>query len=607
MAGYEWKGVRPFKDVYFTGMVRDKQRRKMSKSLGNSPDALKLIEQYGADSVRFGMMSCSPAGGDLLFDEKLIVNGRNFCNKIWNALNLVKSWEADTSVAQKDYEKLAIRTMEHRIQACVTDLEQMFGQYRLSEALMRLYSLIWNDFFQGYLEMVKNKDKKYHPDTLEATIALYEKLCILLHPFMPFITEEIWQNLRDRQEGDDLIVAAYPRVQEHDTTLLKHMSLFDTIVTKVRDIKQNNNVSRTEKVDMTFVKNDEIDAAMQVVGFEDLLSKMAIIENVDLAEDQTLEGVAAIAGKTKFYVHVELAHDPEELLKDLEEQLAHQKRFVLGSDEYLTVATTRPETLLGDTAVAVHPDDERYAHLVDAKVIVPLVNRVVPLIKDDYVDMEFGTGALKVTPAHDPNDFEIGQRHGLETIDVFTPDAKVSEAGQLFVGMDRFDARKAIVIKLKEEDLHIETKPHLHNVGRSERTNAVIEPRLSLQWYVDMKQVVQPAIDGVNQGDITFHPENYINTYNHWLNNIRDWCISRQLWWGHRIPAWYYEEDVFVAATEEEALKLARQKHGDSISLDDLRQDEDVLDTWFSSWLWPFSVFAEEPEALDYYYPTSIL
>lgn len=298
----------------------------------------------------------------------------------------------------------------------------------------------------------------------------------------------------------------------------------------------------------------------------------------------------------------------EVIYKEENSRLYHIRYYFKDSKEFLVIATTRPETLLGDTAVAVHPDDPRYSGLSDLQLIVPLVNRSVPLIKDDYVDIEFGTGALKITPAHDPNDYELGLKHNLEVIDILNDDASLNENAQICIGMDRFEARKKIVQMLEEQDLLVKIEDIRNNVGRSERTNAVVEPKLSLQWYVDMKKLAEPALKAVESGDIRFHPEKYINTYRHWMTNIRDWCISRQLWWGHQIPAYYYEDKVYVANSKEEALEAAFKDFPD-LNTDDLKQDEDVLDTWFSSWLWPISVFNgfENRDELDYYYPTSVL
>jgi valyl-tRNA synthetase len=302
----------------------------------------------------------------------------------------------------------------------------------------------------------------------------------------------------------------------------------------------------------------------------------------------------------------------EVLYKDENSHIYHVRYQIAESDDFVTIATTRPETILGDSAIAVHPDDPRYSHLKGKNAIVPLINRVIPIIFDDYVDMEFGTGALKVTPAHDINDYEIGKRHNLEVIEVLNADGTLNEKGELahYVGKSRFTVRNEIVKELEASENLVEIEAYTHSVGRSERTNAVIEPRLSLQWYVNMKSLAEPALEAVMTDDIEFFPKNQKNVYKHWMENIRDWCISRQLWWGHQIPAWYYGDDVFVATTAEEALYQARAKTGNhDLELDDLRQDEDVLDTWFSSWLWPMSVFDEfsSKEEIDYYYPTSVL
>ena len=279
---------------------------------------------------------------------------------------------------------------------------------------------------------------------------------------------------------------------------------------------------------------------------------------------------------------------------------------------YINIATTRPETIMGDTAVCVHPDDERYKNLVGTKCIVPMVNRPVPIIADDYIDLEFGTGALKVTPAHDINDYEIGKRHNLETIDVFNEDGTISQAAGLFIGEDRFKARKLAAQKLESIGALLKTEEITNKVGKSERTKAVIEPRLSAQWFVDMKKFMADhpeALSDVMNDEIQFHPAKFKNTYNHWLTNIKDWCISRQLWWGHRIPAWYAPSgEVRIAKTAEEALTLFNDS---SLSVNSLKQEEDVLDTWFSSWLWPISVFDgfsdKGKRELDYYYPTADL
>jgi valyl-tRNA synthetase len=291
-------------------------------------------------------------------------------------------------------------------------------------------------------------------------------------------------------------------------------------------------------------------------------------------------------------------------------KLYHVKYKINGSEETITIATTRPETIMGDTAVAVHPDDARYTHLHGKSVIVPMIGRVIPIITDEYVTMDFGTGALKVTPAHDMNDFDLGQKHNLETIDVFNDDGTMSADAQVYVGEDRFKVRKKFAADLEEAGHIAKVEDYQNNVGRSERTNAVVEPRLSLQWYVDMKAIAAPALEAVESDDIEFFPKNQKNVYKHWMENIRDWCISRQLWWGHRIPAWYIGEHTIVAETAEEALVEAKSlMQNEALTVADLRQDEDVLDTWFSSWLWPITVFDgfNDRKTLDYYYPTSVL
>lgn len=277
------------------------------------------------------------------------------------------------------------------------------------------------------------------------------------------------------------------------------------------------------------------------------------------------------------------------------------------ADDYLIVATTRPETMLGDSAVAVHPEDERYAHLVGKTVDLPLVNRKIPIIADDYVDMEFGSGCVKITPAHDFNDYEVGQRHDLPLINVFDDDASIDLAGSDYHGLDRYQARERVVADLSAQGLLDRVDDHKLMVPRGDRTNVVIEPYLTNQWFVRAEALAKPSIEAVEDGRIRFVPDNWKRTYFEWMHNIQDWCISRQLWWGHRIPAWYDEDgNIFVAQDEADALAKAKQKHGKDVAL---KQDEDVLDTWFSSALWPFSTLGwpEDTEEVNTFYPTTVL
>ncbi|MBY5958396.1 valine--tRNA ligase [Membranicola marinus] len=340
----------------------------------------------------------------------------------------------------------------------------------------------------------------------------------------------------------------------------------------------------------------------------------------EVRSGQVIQAFVDLYQKDKLYRGLRMVNwDPEaqtvlsneEVIHSEENSLLYHVRYpVEGTDEHLIIATTRPETILADTGVAIHPDDERYHHLKNMKVRIPIADRIVPVISDDYVEMEFGTGALKITPAHDVNDYEIGQRHELEVIDIFEDDATINDLGLHYKGLDRFEARKKIVKELEEKGFLVKTEDYSNSVGRSERTGAVVEPKLSLQWYVDMKSLAAPALDAVMTDEVRFFPSNMKNTYKHWMSNIRDWCISRQLWWGHRIPAWYYEDQIFVATTAEEALEQAQKAFPDqNLTASDLRQDEDVLDTWFSSWLWPFSVFdgMDGGDEVDYYYPTATL
>ena len=306
--------------------------------------------------------------------------------------------------------------------------------------------------------------------------------------------------------------------------------------------------------------------------------------------------------------------DEEVVFKESHGKLYYLRYKVEGTDKHIIVATTRPETILGDTALCVNPDDERYAWLpADARVIVPLVGRSIPVIRDSYVDIEFGTGALKVTPAHDVNDYMLGEKYGLETIDIFNDDGSINDKVGMYVGEDRFDVRRKIEGDLAAAGLLEKTEEYTNNVGYSERTGVAIEPKLSMQWFLSMKELAGPATRAVLDDVIRFVPEKYKNTYRHWMENIKDWCISRQLWWGQRIPAYYLPKGGFVVApTAEEALEKARAKTGDpTLRMEQLRQDEDVLDTWFSSWLWPISVFdgirRPDNEEIRYYYPTNDL
>ncbi|CEJ71031.1 Valine--tRNA ligase [Chryseobacterium oranimense G311] len=307
--------------------------------------------------------------------------------------------------------------------------------------------------------------------------------------------------------------------------------------------------------------------------------------------------------------------DEEVIFKEQNGKLYFLKYKIEGTEEFLSVATTRPETIFGDTAVCINPNDERYAHLKGKNVIVPIVNRVIPIIEDEYVDIEFGTGALKITPAHDINDYEIGQKHHLKMIDALDDDGNLNEHGLHYAGKNRFEVRKQIAKELEENDLLLKAEDYVNKVGTSERTGAVIEPKVSVQWFLKMSEIAKPALDVVMDDEVKFYPEKFKNTYKHWMENIRDWNISRQLWWGQQIPAFYYgegENDFVVAENIEEALTLAKEKTGNTnLGTSDLKQDEDALDTWFSSWLWPMSVFDglldPENKDINYYYPTSDL
>ncbi|MCB0715766.1 MAG: valine--tRNA ligase [Chitinophagaceae bacterium] len=303
--------------------------------------------------------------------------------------------------------------------------------------------------------------------------------------------------------------------------------------------------------------------------------------------------------------------DEEVIRKETQQKLYHlQYKIDTDKEEFIIIATVRPETIMGDTAICVHPDDERYKHLHGKFAFVPLINRRVPIIQDEYVTMDFGTGALKVTPAHDSNDYQLGEKHNLDVVDIFDEEGKLNEAAQIYIGEDRFVARKKIENELNEKGFLVKTEDYTSEVGYSERTNEVVEPRLSLQWWVDMKKIAGPALQAVMDDEIQFFPAKFKNLYRHWMANIKDWCISRQLWWGHQIPAWYDAEGRFVVAANEHD---AKEKFAAQYNLSDvvLQQDEDCLDTWFSSWIWPIEVFKgfSEPDNKEfkYYYPTNTL
>lgn len=348
------------------------------------------------------------------------------------------------------------------------------------------------------------------------------------------------------------------------------------------------------------MENDLSEAVIDV--FIDLYNKGKIYRGVRMVNWDP-QGLTAVS-------------DEEVIYKETNSKLVYVKYLIEGTKDYITVATTRPETIMGDTAVCVHPEDERYKKLKGKNCIVPIVNRSVPIIFDDYIDKEFGTGALKVTPAHDINDFNLGQKHKLPVIDALTAEGKISEAAGAYVGLDRFACRKQIVKDLQEQGLVEKVEEIKNKVGHSERTDAVIEPKLSMQWFLKMSEVSKPALDAVLNNEVKLIPEKFVNTYKHWMENVHDWCISRQLWWGQRIPAWYDDKgNIVVAKTSEEAETKLRALNSE-LRTESVKQDEDVLDTWFSSWLWPLTVFDpaiirngwDKANAdLKYYYPTNDL
>ncbi|MEO6491015.1 MAG: valine--tRNA ligase [Ferruginibacter sp.] len=348
--------------------------------------------------------------------------------------------------------------------------------------------------------------------------------------------------------------------------------------------------------------------------FNDLYRKGLIYRgkrmiNWDVKALTALSDEEVIRKETKQKLYF-LKYQISDELRVASDELEATRNLQHASNNYITIATVRPETIMGDTAICVHPDDERYKHLHGKFAIVPLIGRRIPIITDDYVSIEFGTGALKVTPAHDMNDNQLGKKHGLEVVDIFNDDGTLSPDAQIFIGLDRFEARKRIVVELEEKGFLLKSEEYTSEVGYSERTDAVVEPRLSLQWWVSMKELSGKALEDVMKDEIKFHPAKFRNTYRHWMENIKDWCISRQLWWGHRIPAWYDEQGNYVVAENEAE---AMEKYFELYNKDGagLKQDEDCLDTWFSSWLWPFEVFKgySDPGNADvkYYYPTNTL
>lgn len=342
---------------------------------------------------------------------------------------------------------------------------------------------------------------------------------------------------------------------------------------------------------------------------DDNLSEAVIDVFIDLFEKGLIyRGVRMINWDPKAQTALS---DEEVNHKEVQSKLYYVAYRIENSEEQITIATTRPETILGDTAICVHPADERYQHLIGKFALVPLINRPIPIIGDAYVDSSFGTGALKITPAHDVNDYHLGIKHNLKVIDVIAPDGKMSEAAQHYVGEDRFVVRKKIAKALDEIGQLVKVEEHTNKVGYSERTDEVIEPRISLQWFCKMDVLAKPALEAVTSGEIQLHPAKFVNTYKHWMENVKDWCVSRQLWWGQRIPAWYNKDGKFVVAkTVEEAL-LKFAESGMKLQAAEIHQDEDVLDTWFSSWLWPISVFDgfKDPgnRDINYYYPTNDL
>jgi valyl-tRNA synthetase len=327
MAGYEWKNEKPFHDVYFTGMVRDKMRRKMSKSLGNSPDALQLIADFGADGVRFGMMSCSPAGGDLLFDEKLVEQGRNFCNKMWNALKLVEGWTVDNSKSISEADQLAFDWLSEKHKELVEEVVKNMAEYRLSEALISIYSFVWTDFCSWYLEIVKPQDGKVSKQTKENTVTLFKNICTLLHPYMPFITEELWHALHEDKVETDCIMSPFPKVTSYDKDLIAKVEQAKDIITMVRDSRNKYGIKMREEIPLHIIETDRSKALFEQSGWSDIVQKMAFLSSMDTTKEDK-EGLVFISGTEKCILGITLQEDSSEMVEEIIKELEYQRGFV---------------------------------------------------------------------------------------------------------------------------------------------------------------------------------------------------------------------------------------------------------------------------------------
>ena len=444
---------------------------------------------------------------------------------------------------------------------------------------------------------MKGKNACWVPGTDHASIATEAKV----------VNRLAEQGIKKRDlTRDEFLKHAWDWTHEHGGIILKQLRRLGASCDWDRTAFTMDEV-RSESVIKVFVdlyNKGYIYRGLRMINWDPKALTALSTEEVEYKEEQSH------LYHLKYYVAGNPVIENEEALREAGNIIHKDKKGY-----YAVVATTRPETIMGDTAMCINPKDPKNQWLKGRRVIVPLVNRVIPVIEDRYVEIEFGTGCLKVTPAHDPNDYTLGKTHDLETIDIFNPDGTISKESPIYVGMDRFDCRKQIVVDLEAAGLMERVEDYTNKVGYSQRNpDTAIEPRLSLQWFLSMKHLAEIALKPVVDGEMEFFPAKYKNTYKNWLENIQDWCISRQLWWGHRIPAYYYDDkdDFVVAENAEKALELAREKSGNAdLQLNDLRQDEDALDTWFSSWLWPISLFdgINNPgnEEIKYYYPTSDL